>query len=172
MNKNTVTKFRELEMDKNTIYKSAALSVSEFIEVKSTTENLRVELEVKTQLDKDVSHSTSAIEVGGERRVDSQTVIDTEKAPLIIKIRISKSVYLTIKLESLKDGSSSVTSANKKYKSSTSVLEVGGGMKMWWGGMKMKMTHADTDSITKYSEVKSRVKKIKDDADRRTKIDP
>ena len=42
MNNHTVTnfsKFRELEMDKNTIYNSTAASMSEFSEVKSTAED-------------------------------------------------------------------------------------------------------------------------------------
>jgi len=35
MNNHTVTKFRELEMDKNTIYNSAAVSMSEFSDLLS-----------------------------------------------------------------------------------------------------------------------------------------
>jgi hypothetical protein len=38
-----------------------------FSEVKSTAKDLRVELEVKKQLDKDASHSSPVIEVGGQR---------------------------------------------------------------------------------------------------------
>ncbi len=41
MNNNTVTKFKELEMDKNTIYNSTAGSMSEFSKVTSTTEDLK-----------------------------------------------------------------------------------------------------------------------------------
>jgi hypothetical protein len=40
--------------------------MTEFREVRLTTDDFRVELEVKSQLDKDVSHSP-VIEVGGER---------------------------------------------------------------------------------------------------------
>ena len=46
---------------------SDAVSVSVFSEVKSTAKDLRVELEVKKQLDKDASHSSPVIEVGGQR---------------------------------------------------------------------------------------------------------
>jgi len=45
---------------------SAAASMTEFREVKLTADDLRVELEVKNQLDEDVSRSP-VIEVGGER---------------------------------------------------------------------------------------------------------
>ncbi len=48
------------------IASSAAASMTEFREVKSTADDLRVELEVKSQLDKDVSRSP-VIEVGRER---------------------------------------------------------------------------------------------------------
>ena len=37
--------------------------------------------------------------------------------------------------------------------------------------MRMKMAHADAASMTKCSEVKSRAKRITDDADWRTKIE-
>ena len=47
------------------IISSAAASMTEFREVKSTADDLRVELEAKSQLDKDVSQSP-VIEVGGE----------------------------------------------------------------------------------------------------------
>ena len=47
------------------IISSAAASMTEFREVKSTADDLRVELEVKSQLDNDVSQSP-VIEVGGE----------------------------------------------------------------------------------------------------------
>jgi hypothetical protein len=40
--------------------------MTEFREVKSTADDLRVDLEVKSQLDKDVSHSP-VIDVGGKR---------------------------------------------------------------------------------------------------------
>jgi hypothetical protein len=45
------------------INSSAAASMTEFREVKTTADDLRVELEVNRQLDKDVSHSP-VIEVG------------------------------------------------------------------------------------------------------------
>ena len=48
------------------INSSAAASITEFREVKSTADDLRVELDVKNQLDKDVSQSP-VIEVGEER---------------------------------------------------------------------------------------------------------
>jgi hypothetical protein len=48
------------------INSSAAASMTEFREVKTTADDLRVELEVKSQLDKNVSRSP-VIEVGGER---------------------------------------------------------------------------------------------------------
>jgi hypothetical protein len=47
---NTVTKFRELEMDKTTIYNSAAGSMSEFSEVTSTAEDLKCEDKPKPSL--------------------------------------------------------------------------------------------------------------------------
>ena len=47
------------------INNSAAASMIEFREVKSTTDDVRVELEVKNQLDKEVSHSP-VIVVGRE----------------------------------------------------------------------------------------------------------
>jgi hypothetical protein len=48
------------------INSSATASMTEFREVKSTVDDLRVELEVKSQFDNDVSQSP-VIEVGGER---------------------------------------------------------------------------------------------------------
>ncbi len=45
---------------------SATASTTEFREVRLTSDDLRVELEVKSQLDKDVSHSP-VMEVGGEK---------------------------------------------------------------------------------------------------------
>jgi hypothetical protein len=47
---NTVTKFRELEMDKNTIYNSTAASMSEFSEVTSTAEDLKCKDKPKPSL--------------------------------------------------------------------------------------------------------------------------
>jgi len=47
---NTVTKFRELEMDKNTIYNSTAASMSEFSEVTSTAEDLKYKDKPKPSL--------------------------------------------------------------------------------------------------------------------------
>ena len=46
----TVTKFRELEMDKNTIYNSTAASMSEFSEVTSTAEDLKYKDKPKPSL--------------------------------------------------------------------------------------------------------------------------
>ena len=48
------------------INSSAAASMTEFREVKSTADDLRVGLEVKTQLDKDRTHTNS--EVGGREK--------------------------------------------------------------------------------------------------------
>jgi len=50
MKNNTVTKFRELEMDKNTIYNSTAVSMSEFSEVTSTAEDLKYKDKPKPSL--------------------------------------------------------------------------------------------------------------------------
>jgi hypothetical protein len=59
----------------------------------------------------------------------------------------------------LTDEAVSITTAKKKKStSSTTVIEVG-------GEMRMKMAHADAASMTKYIEVKSRVKIITDDVD-------
>jgi len=82
---------------------------------------------------------------------------------IFIKIGISKSANLTIELETLTDGAASITAAKNK-KSSTTVIEVG-------GEMRMKMAHADAASMTKCSEVKSRAKRITDDADWLAKIE-
>ncbi len=48
------------------IVSSVASSMTEFREVKTTADGLRVEQEVKSQLDQDVSRSP-VIELGGER---------------------------------------------------------------------------------------------------------
>ncbi len=50
MNNYTVTKFKELEMDKNTIYNSTAASMSEFSEVTSTAEDLKYKDKPKPSL--------------------------------------------------------------------------------------------------------------------------
>ena len=72
---------------------------------------------------------------------------------------------MTIELETLTDGSASITAAKKKKSSSsTSVIEVG-------GEMRMKKAHADAASLTKCSEVKSRAKRITDDEDWLDKIE-
>ena len=101
------------------INSSAAASMTEFREVKSTADDLRVELEVKNQLDKDVSRSP-VIEVGGEKRAEAQAEIGAEEATFI-KISISKSANLTIELETLTDEAASITAAKNK-KSSTTVI--------------------------------------------------
>ncbi len=64
---------------------------------------------------------------------------------------------LTIELQTLTDGAARKTVVKNK-KSSTTVIEVG-------GEVRMKMAHADAASMTKCSEVKSRAKIITDDAD-------
>ena len=83
---------------------------------------------------------------------------------IFVKISISKAENLTIELQTLTDGAGSITAAKKKSSSSTTVIEVG-------GEMRMKMAHADAASMTKCSEVKSRAKRITDDADWLAKIE-
>ena len=106
--------------------------------------DLRVELEVKNQLDKDRSHTNSEvgggekqlknkwavefkvdetitiIEVGGKKRAEAQAEIGAEEA-IFIQISISKSASLTIELQTLTDGAASKTAAKNK-KSSTTVI--------------------------------------------------
>ena len=169
------------------INSSAAASMTEFREVKSTAD--RVGLEVKSQLDKDRAHTDSKvggrekqlknkwavefkedetitlIEVEGRKRAEAQAEIGAKKATISIKIGISKSANLKIELETLADEAASVTAAKKKKSSSsTTVIEVG-------GEMRMKMAHADTTSMTKCSEVKPRARIITDDAEWRAKIE-
>jgi hypothetical protein len=136
---------------------------------------LRVELEVNRQIDKDRTHTQSElgggekhiknkwaveikvdetitiIEVGGKKRTEAQTEIGAEEA-IFIQISISKSKSSTIELQTLTDGAASKTVVKNK-KSSTTVIEVG-------GEMRIKMAHDDATSMTKYSEVKSRAKRI------------
>ena len=77
----------------------------------------------------------------------------------VIHTSISKSANLTIELETLTDGETSITvPKQKRSSSSTTVIEVG-------GEMRMKMAHGDTVSMTKCSEVKSGVKRITDDVE-------
>jgi hypothetical protein len=123
---------------------SAATSMTEFRETKSTAEDLRVELEVKSQVDKDRNHTNSdvrggkkelknnwaaefkvdetitIIEVGGKKRAEAQAEIGAEEA-IFIQISISKSASLTIELQTLTDGAASKTAAKNK-KSSTTVI--------------------------------------------------
>jgi hypothetical protein len=68
-----------------------------------------------------------------------------------------------IELQSLTDGTASKTVVKNK-KLSTTVIEVG-------GEMKIKTAHTDAVSMTKCSEVKSRFKRITDDTDWRTKVE-
>jgi hypothetical protein len=72
-------------------------------------------------------------------------------------ISIIKSSSSTIELQTMTDGAISKTIVKSK-KSSTTVIEVG-------AEMRMKTVHADTVSMTKCSEVKSRSKRITDDTD-------
>ncbi len=83
-----------------------------------------------------------------KKRVEAQAEIGSEEA-IFIQISISKSSSSTIELQTLTDGAVSKTAAKKKQ-SFTTVTEVG-------GEMRMKMAHADAASMTKCSEVKSRV---------------
>jgi hypothetical protein len=93
------------------INSSAAASMTEFREVKTTADDLRVELEVKNQLDKDRTHTNSEvgggkkqlknkwavefkvdetitiIEVGGKKRAEAQAEIGAEEA-IFIQISI------------------------------------------------------------------------------------
>ena len=109
------------------ITNSAAASMTEFREVKAT--DVRVGLEVKTQLDKDRTHTNSEvgggvkklknkwavefkedesitlIEVRGKKRAEAQAEIGAEEA-IFVKISISKSENLTIELQTLTDGAS------------------------------------------------------------------
>jgi hypothetical protein len=64
-----MTEFREVKLttERDTIINSSTTdSMTEFRGVKSTVDDLRVDLEVERQIDKDVSCSP-VIEVGGER---------------------------------------------------------------------------------------------------------
>jgi len=104
------------------------------------------------------------IEVRGKKSAEAQAEIGAEEA-ISIKISISKSENLTIELQTLTDGAASITATKKKKSSSsTTVIEVG-------GEMRMKMAHADAASMTKFSEVRSRAKRITDDADWLAKIE-
>jgi hypothetical protein len=97
------------------ITSSAAASMTEFREVKTTADDLRVELEVNRQLDKDVSHSP-VIEVGEKR----DTSITSSAAASMTEFREGKSgdddlrVELEVKRQLDKDVSRSP------------VIEVGG----------------------------------------------
>ena len=73
------------------ITSSVAVSMTEFREVKTTSYDLRVELEVKRQLDKNVSRSP-VIEVGGERDAS----IHSSAAASMTEFREVKSKQLTI----------------------------------------------------------------------------
>jgi hypothetical protein len=162
--------------------------MTEFREGKSAADDSRVEQEVKSQLDKDRTHTNSEvggglkkhknmwdvefkedesitlIEVRGKKRAEAQAEIGAEEA-IFIKISISKAENLTIELQTLTDGAASMTAAKKKKSSSsTTVIEVG-------GEMRMKMAHADAASMTKCSEVKSRAKRITDYEDWRDKLE-
>jgi hypothetical protein len=165
------------------INSSAAASMTEFREVRTTAE-----LEFKSQLDKDRTHTNyevgggekqlknkwavefkvdetiTIIEVEGKKRAKAKAEIGAEEA-IFILISISKSANLTIEFETLTDGAARITAAKKKkHVSSTTVIEVG-------EETRMKMAHADTDSMTKCSEVKSTAKRITDDADWQAKIE-
>ncbi len=85
-------------------------------------------------------------------RADAQAEISAEEA-IFTQITISKSANSTIELKALTDGA-----VSKNKKSSTTVIEVG-------GEMRMKMSHADAASMTKCTKVKSRGKRITDDTD-------
>ncbi len=104
---------------------SAAVSMTKFRETKSTAEDLRVEVEVTSQLDKDRTHTISEvggdekqlknkwtvefkvdetitiIEVGGGKKAEAPVEIGTEKAAVFIKKSIRKSASMTIELQTL-----------------------------------------------------------------------
>ena len=85
----------EVGGERNTsINSSAAASMTEFREVKSTGDDLRVELEVKNQLDKDVSQSP-VIEVGEER----DTSITSSAAASMTELREVKSTADDLRVE-------------------------------------------------------------------------
>ena len=77
------------------INSSAAASMTEFREVKSKADDLRVELEVKSQLDKDVSHSTPVIEVGRKRNMS----INNSAAASMTELREVKSTTEDLRVE-------------------------------------------------------------------------
>ncbi len=102
----------EVGVERDTsINSSAAASLTEFREIKSTVDNLRVGLEVKSHLDKDRTHTNSEVgggekqlknkwsvefkedetitlnEVGGKKRAETQSEIGAEKATIFITIR-------------------------------------------------------------------------------------
>jgi len=76
------------------ITSSAAASMTEFRKVKLTADDLRVELEVKSQLDKNVSHSP-VIETGGEKKMS----INNSAASSMTKFREAKSAYDDLRVE-------------------------------------------------------------------------
>ena len=69
--------------------------MTEFREVKSKADDLRVELEVKSQLDKDVSHSTPVIEVGRKRNMS----INNSAAASMTELREVKSTTKDLRVE-------------------------------------------------------------------------
>ena len=60
------------------INSSAAASMTDFREVKSTADDLRVGLEVKTQLDKDRTHTNSEVG-GGENQLKNKWTVEFKK---------------------------------------------------------------------------------------------
>ena len=91
--------------------------MTEFREDKSADDDLRVELEVKSQLDKEVSHSR-VIEVGGEKKMSNNNSV----AASMTKFRETKSTTEDLRVEL------EVTSQLDKDRTRTN-SEVGGGEK-------------------------------------------
>ncbi len=75
-----------------------------------------------------------------KKRVEAQVEIGAKEA-IFIQMSISKSTTSTIELQTLTDGAASKTDVKSK-KSSTTVIEVG-------GEIRMKTTHTDAVSMTK-----------------------
>ena len=117
------------------IISSAAASMTEFREVKSTADDLRVELEVKSQLDNDVSQSP-VIEVGGER----DTSMNSSAAASMTEFREVKSTADRVELE--------VKSQLDNDVSQSPVIEVG-------GERDTSINSSAAASMTEFREVKS-----------------
>ena len=81
-------------------------SMTEFREVKSIVDDLRVELEVKNQPDKDVSHSTPVIEVGRQRNMSINNSAATSMTEFVKSTEENLGVGLEVKTQFDKDRTS------------------------------------------------------------------